>query len=71
MLDRLESRAAYGRCIRERALCLLEAHGPAAWAEALEAAREPGIAAAERSFWEAVAARVARQLGQPDQISAI
>jgi hypothetical protein len=71
MLDRLESRAAYGRSIRERALCLLEAHGPAAWVEAVEAAREPGIAAAERSFWEAVAARIARQLGDRDQLSAV
>ena len=63
MVDRIEERAAYGRTIRERALCLMYAHGPEAWAEAVRAAREPGIAAGERSFWEAVAARIARQLG--------
>ena len=64
MVDRIEQRAAYGRTIRERAVCLLESHGPEAWAEALRAAREPGIAAGERNFWEAVAARIARQLGE-------
>jgi hypothetical protein len=63
MVDRIEQRAAYGRTIRERAICLMESHGPEAWAEALRAAREPGIAAGERSFWEAVAARIARQIG--------
>lgn len=70
MLERLEARAIYGRNIRERALCLLEAHGPAAWGEALNAAREPGIAETERQFWEAVAARVARQLGHRSVASA-
>jgi hypothetical protein len=69
MVDRLETRAAYGRSIRERAQCLLDAHGPEAWTQALEAAQEPGIAAAERSFWEAVAARIARQLGQRAPLS--
>jgi hypothetical protein len=63
MVERLEERAAYGRVIRQRAVCLLEAHGQEAWGEALSAAREPGLAEAERSFWEAVAARIARQLG--------
>ena len=66
MVDRIEERAAYGRTIRERAGCLLEAHGPDAWAEALRAAGEPGIAEGERSFWEAVAARIARQLHLAD-----
>jgi hypothetical protein len=70
MVEKLEERAAYGRTIRHRAVCLLEAHGPEAWAEALRASREPGIADAERSFWEAVAARVARQLGQREAASA-
>jgi hypothetical protein len=64
MVEKLEQRAAYGRTIRHRAICLLEAHGPEAWAEAMRASREPGLAEAERSFWLAVAARVARQLGQ-------
>jgi hypothetical protein len=62
MIPNLEARVAYGRSIRQRAACLLEAHGPEAEAEALRAAGEPGLAAAERSFWEAVAARVARHL---------
>ena len=64
----LEERVAYGRSIRQRASCLIDAHGPEARAEALRAAEEPGLAAAERSFWEAVAARVARQLGQTDAL---
>jgi hypothetical protein len=62
MFPNLEERVAYGRSIRQRAICLLEAHGPEAVAEALRAAEEPGLAAAERSFWQAVAARVARHL---------
>ncbi len=62
MEDRIEERVAYGRTIRARAVCLIEAHGPEAWAEALRAAEEPGIAAGERAFWESVAARIARQL---------
>ena len=53
-----------------RRIGLLEAHGPEAREEALRAAQEPGLAAAERSFWEAVAARVARHLGQNDAIPA-
>jgi hypothetical protein len=64
MVEKLAERAAYGRTIRHRAICLLEAHGPEAWGEAISASREPGLAEAERSFWEAVAARIARQLGQ-------
>lgn len=55
-----EERIAYGRSIRERALCLLDAHGPLAEAEARDAASEPGITEAERRFFEAVALRVAR-----------
>ena len=70
MAERLEERAAYGRTIRQRAFCLLEAHGPEAWGEALNASREPGLGDAERSFWEAVAARVARQLGHREMASA-
>ncbi len=60
MFPYIEERVAYGRSIRERADCLVEAHGAEAEAEALRAAREPGVAAAEESFWVAVAARVAR-----------
>lgn len=60
--DNLAERIDYGRSIRARADCLIEAHGALAEGEALKGAREPGISEAERLFWEAVAARVARQL---------
>ena len=36
MIPNLEARVAYGRSIRQRAACLLEAHGPEAEAEALQ-----------------------------------
>ena len=70
MVPHLQERVAYGRSIRERARCLLESHGEAAASEALRAAQEPGLGAAERSFWEAVAARVVRQLthGEADEV---
>ena len=68
MVPHFQERVAYGRSIRERARCLLESHGPAAVSEALRAAQEPGLAAAERSFWQAVAARVVRQLTQDDAV---
>jgi hypothetical protein len=58
------ARIAYGREVRLRAACLIEAHGQAAEAEAWLAAGEPGIPAAERNFWEAVAARLARLDGR-------
>lgn len=61
----MKQRIAYGRSIRERAEQLIEAHGARAEAEAMAAAQEPGAAVAERSFWESVAARVARELGHP------
>lgn len=70
MVDRIEERAAYGRRIRQRAVCLMESHGPAARDEALRAAQEPGIAEAERTFWEAVAARIARLLGERSPVVA-
>jgi hypothetical protein len=70
MVERVEMRAAYGRSIRERALCMLDAHGVEAWAEARRAAGEPGLGAGERSFWEAVAARIARQLGHREGLPA-
>jgi hypothetical protein len=65
-----KQRIAYGRRIRERAECLLEAHGPDARAEALSAADEPGIPEAERSFWRAVAARLARLAAGPGRLAA-
>ncbi len=71
MYPHIEERVAYGRSIRQRASCLIDAHGPAAQAEALLASEEPGLAAAERSFWMAVAARVARHLGQQDAVPAL
>ena len=55
-----ERRIAYGRRISDRAACLLEAHGAGALAEAEGAAAEPGLPEAERAFWQAVAARIAR-----------
>ena len=61
MTPLLAERIDYGRTIRDRAACLIEAHGLLAEAEALKAGREPGLSEAERTFWEAVAARVARQ----------
>jgi hypothetical protein len=60
MLPRLQDRIAYGRSIRERALCLVEAHGPDAEALALDAAAEVGLPAPQSSFWQAVAVRAAR-----------
>jgi hypothetical protein len=65
MKSALEARIAYGRDIRSRAEMLVEAHGAVAEAEAREAARIPGTAAADRFFWEAVADRVARMRGEP------
>jgi hypothetical protein len=59
------ARVAYGRSIRERASCLIETHGPLAEEAALRAAGEPGLAASDRSFWQAVAARLARELAGP------
>ena len=65
MYPGVEARIAYGRSIRERAACLLETYGELAADEALRAADEPGLTAADRSFWEAVAARLTRQAGAP------
>ena len=60
MITRLEDRSAYGRAIRDRALCLMEAHGEHAEALALDAAAETGLPEPQRNFWEAVARRIAR-----------
>ncbi len=61
MTPLLAERIDYGRTIRDRANCLIEAHGLSAEAEALRAGQDPELAEAERTFWQAVAARVARQ----------
>ena len=55
-----ERRVAYGRRVRDRAACLIDAHGAHAQAEALAAAVEPGLTESERSFWEAIALRIGR-----------
>ena len=59
-MARLDERIAYGRRIRDRANCLIDAHGDLALDQARQAAAEPGLPAAERSFWSAVAERIAR-----------
>jgi len=65
MRQQLAERIEYGRTIRERAECLLAAHGRAAEAEARLAARLAGAAAAERDFWDAVADRAGRHFSEP------
>lgn len=65
MTPELERRIAYGRSIRERAGCLVEAHGPEAEVQARLAAAMAGAVEAERSFWQAVADRVVRITGVP------
>jgi hypothetical protein len=56
----LDARIAYGRVIRHRAECLIDAHGAAAAEEARLAAAEPGLSEADRHFWQAVADRLVR-----------
>jgi hypothetical protein len=65
MRQALADRITYGRAIRERADCLLVAHGRAALAHARMAARVATAPEAERNFWEAVAARVLRLSSEP------
>jgi len=60
MSDMLSKRVDLGRSVRARALCMMEAHGPEAERASREAAREAGVSAADRNFWELVADRVAR-----------
>ena len=60
MSPRLEDRIEYGRAIRVRALCLIEAHGRAAEAVVRDATADAGLPVAERSFLEAVADRIAQ-----------
>lgn len=57
---RLRERVEYGRAIRQRALCLIEAHGPTARGHCTAAADEAGLPEADRSFLTMVAARIAR-----------
>lgn len=60
MSPRLRDRIDYGRMVRVRALCLVEAHGAAAEAMLRSACSDPGLPIAEQTFLQAVAARVAR-----------
>ena len=64
MHQALADRIEYGRAIRLRAECLLDAHGRTAAAHARLAALA-SRAEAERSFLEAVAARVTRLTSEP------
>lgn len=65
MSPRLRARIEYGRVVRIRALCLIEAHGHSAGAVARQASSDSGLPIAERNFLEAVAARVARLNAAP------
>jgi hypothetical protein len=69
MTDAFSKRIDLGRSVRARALCMMEAHGHEAERAARAAAREAGVSAAERNFWELVADRVAR-IQRGDDISA-
>jgi hypothetical protein len=70
MLMRLHDRVSYGRVIRDRASCLIEAHGIHAEALARDAASEQGMPEAQRVFWEAVADRIARLAAAPGRVAA-
>jgi hypothetical protein len=61
MTPQMKERIAYGRSIRARAACLIDAHGELAQLEARIAAGDRDLTEADRLFWEAVAGRVARQ----------
>jgi hypothetical protein len=65
MRQGLADRIAYGRSLRVRADCLLDAPGRAAVAPARLAAQVARGAEAERNFWEAVADRVVRLSSEP------
>lgn len=65
MWQSVSDRIEYGRKVRERAACLVDAHGRRAATKALSAAQVEGIADAERCFWEAVAARASRLTSDP------
>jgi hypothetical protein len=61
----LEERVAYGRAVRERALCLIEAHGARAIEVLHDAVGEAGLPIGERLFLEAVSARLDRLARAP------
>ncbi|MFT3974701.1 MAG: hypothetical protein QM699_14965 [Amaricoccus sp.] len=65
----LEERIAYGRKIRERASLLLEAYGETALMQARSAADQPGLPAAERSFWASVAERIVRSTASVEPLA--
>lgn len=65
MRQLLEERIAYGRAVRERALCLVEAHGAQAKTVLREAVEEAGLPVGERLFLEAVHDRVDRLFRAP------
>lgn len=60
MQRHLRERVEYGRAVRRRALCLMDAHGPSARLLCSEAATVAGLPVAERHFLQAVEARIAR-----------
>lgn len=57
----MKERIAYGRSIRARAACLIDAHGERAQVEARLAAGDRDLSEADRLFWAAVEGRVVRQ----------
>jgi len=61
MTPLMKERIAYGRSIRARATCLIDAHGERAQVEARLAAGDRDLSEADRLFWEAVAGRIVRQ----------
>lgn len=65
----LDERIAYGRKIRERASLLLDAYGDTALVQAQQAASEPGLPEAERSFWSSVAERITRSTALVEPIA--
>ncbi|MBP7243164.1 hypothetical protein [Amaricoccus sp.] len=65
MRQQLKERVDYGRAVRERASCLMEAHGPGALAVLHDAVEQAGLPIGERLFLEAVAERLARLARAP------
>lgn len=60
MERRLRERVEYGRAIRQRALCLIDAHGADATGRCADAAQAAGLPEADRAFLAMVGARIAR-----------
>lgn len=65
MRPELEERIAYGRAVRERAVCLMAAHGVDAGPMAHAAATDPALPMAHRLFFEAVERRIERIAAAP------